>query len=444
MAVAIASPAMRLVVPIFLLLVACGEPPVFEATRVTPARFVSALGEELLVEGEGLERLQSASLRQGATMLEVPVASVEASHARLKVAPGLATGLWDLRLSSREGETIELKGVVESIDGELQIEILNVGQGDAGYVRAPGGETLVIDGGRARTRHGPDSIAPVLKARSIQPDYILVSHFDADHLGGVVDYLRGDDGVPCTGDDRLPLLGLLDYATGWSTCGSALCQDYYDLRDCNAARMAAPQGWRVPAAGWKLRLGPGTDVTVVAVNGQLSDGRVVATGSDNANSIAVVVEYGGFRYFTAGDLTGGQQGDCQVGADTADVETLVGEVVGPVDVLHVNHHGSCTSTNQAFLQSLEPAVALISVGENNSYGHPAQAVLDRLDEAGAVTYLTTPGITQPERFPLTVLPPSAEPRTGHLRITSGDGRRYAVEVLGSPSSRRTFDTRSGR
>lgn len=434
---------MRLLVPL-LLLTACGAPPVFEASRVTPAQFVAALGDTLTVEGQGLEKVQSAALRQGADRHEVKVISAQPDRVLIAVEPGLATGLWDVLLTSRDGESIELKGIVESIDGELQIEILNVGQGDAGYVRAPGGATLVIDGGRARARHGPDSIAPVLEARSIQPDYVLVSHFDADHLGGIVDLLRGPDGVPCTADDRVPTLGLIDYASGWNTCGSSLCQDYYDLRACNAGRMAGGEGWLVPAAGWKLRLGPGTDVTVVALNGQLSDGRVVATGSDNSNSIALVVEYGGFRYFTSGDLTGGQQGDCQVGADTADVETLVGEVVGPVDVLHVNHHGSCTSTNEAFLTALEPSVALISVGENNAYGHPSAAVLGRLDQAGAVTYLTTPGITNDERFPLTVLPASAEPRTGHLRITSGDGRSYAVEVLGAPASRRTFDARGGR
>lgn len=432
---------MRALVLVFVLLAACGEPPSFAIDSVRPVQFVAVLGDVLTVEGEGLERVQSATMRQASTTLDVEIASARATHVDLAVPAGLATGLWTIELMSRDGEIATLEGSVEAIAGELQIEVVDVGQGDASYIRAPGGATLVIDGGRARTQNGDDSIAPILKQRNISPDYMLVSHLDADHLGGIVDFMRGPDNVACTRDDRAPLLGLLDTALGQNTCNTQLCVEYYRLRDCNASKMANGIGAMVPEPGWTLRLGPSTDVTVIAINGELSDGRVVPTGSDNSNSIALLVQYGDFRFFTGGDLTGGQRDGCQVGADTADVETAVGEIIGEVDVLRVNHHGSCTSTNPAFVKALDPTVALISVGENNHYGHPAKQVLERLDDVGAAIYLTAPGITSTEKGPLTQLPPTAVRHFGHLRVSTGDGASYAVEVLGAPNTKKTFKAR---
>lgn len=437
----VSSLPMRALLLLFALLAACGQPSVFSIKTVTPDQFVAALGDVLTVEGEGLERVQSAKLRQGSASVELKIISAGPNSVVFTVEPGLATGLWTIELASRDGEIAKIEAAVEAIDGELQIEVVDVGQGDASYIRAPGGATLVIDGGRARTQNGSDSIAPILASRSISPDYMLVTHLDADHLGGVVDFMRGPDNLPCTRDDRAPLLGLLDTALGQNTCNTQLCVEYYKLRDCNASKMAAGAGWKVPEPGWTLRLGPSTDVTVVAINGVLSDGRVIPTGSDNSNSIALLVQYGRFRYFTGGDLTGGQHDGCQVGADSADVETAVGQIVGGVDVLHVNHHGSCTSTNPSFVNSLEPTVALISVGENNPYGHPAPQVLERLDDVGATIYLTSPGITSLEKGPLTQLPPSAVRRHGHLRISTGDGASYSVEVLGAPTTKKTFESR---
>lgn len=424
-----------------LFVVGCGEPLVFSVETVSPVQFVALLGDTLTVDGEGLERLRSATLRQASRAVELRVASVEERRALLEVEPGLSTGLWTLELRSRDGELASVPAAVEAIDGELLIEVVDVGQGDASYIRAPDGATLVVDGGRAWTQNGADSIALVLKERSISPDYMLVTHLDADHLGGIVDFMRGPDNLPCTRDDRAPRLGLLDTAVGQNTCNTQLCVEYYRLRECNAPKMAGGFGWKVPQPGWTLRLGPSTDVTVVAINGELSDGRVVPTGSDNSNSIALLVQYGRFRYFTGGDLTGGQRDGCQVGADTADVETGVGEIIGGVDVLRVNHHGSCTSTNPAFVAALEPTVALISVGENNPYGHPAPRVLERLDESGAAIYLTSPGITSADKGPLTQLPPSAIRRHGHLRIATADGTSYSVEVLGAPNTKRMFESK---
>lgn len=415
----------------------CGGASSLEVTDVSPPSILSALGDSLLLTGEGLDRVERVTLRQGASVQSAQATLVDATALRVEVQPGLFAGRWDVVLDASGGESLHLKAAFEIIEGELQIDIVDVGQGAASYIRAPDGTTLVIDGGRARTRNGVDSIAPVLDARGIRPDYMLISHLDADHLGGIVDYIRGPDGQVCTRDDRPPLLGLFDYTLWLNTCATELCKEYYALRSCHAERIGG-HGWKVPEPGWKLRLGPSTDVTVVAINGRLADGSVVPTGSDNSNSIALVVDFGPFRYFTGGDLTGGQRGSCVVGMDSADVETPLSQLVGPVDVLHVSHHGSCTSTNPAFVQTLKPTVALFSVGENNAYGHPAQDVLDRLDAAGAALYLTSPGITSPEAGTPTRLPASAVRRHGDLRVSTRTGESYVVEVLGAAGASRSF------
>lgn len=424
-------------------LLACGssEEP-FTIESVTPAEIVSALGDTITITGVGLDQAQIGVLRLGdheVALTEFKVESPTRITARL--SEGIATGEWALELSGRAPLPARRESAIRVIEGELQIDVANIGQGDGGYIRGPGGAVLVIDGGRGLASNGSDSLAPILAARSIKPDLMLVTHLDADHLGGLVDFLRGPDEKICTSDDRPPRLGLVDYARSLSTCNSKLCLDYYALRDCLGPKTASGPGWLVPAPGAILPLGPGVKIRVVSINGELESG-VVPTGSDNSNSIALLIEYGRFRYLTAGDLTGGQQPGCNVGPDSADVETPVAERVGKVDVLHVDHHGSCTSTNEAFLTHLSPTVALISVGENNSYGHPAPTVLERLGAAGARIYLTNPGITAAGPFPKTVLPATAERKFGHLRVRTADGRRYSVEVLdgvGTVLSTKSFE-----
>ena len=72
----------------------------------------------------------------------------------------------------------------------------------------------------------------------------------------------------------------------------------------------------------------------------------------------------------------------------AEADMLENGIDISADVLKAGHHGSSTSTSKAFLDKVAPSVAVIQCGKDNSYGHPAQAVLDRLTEAGAAVYRT--------------------------------------------------------
>jgi competence protein ComEC len=100
--------------------------------------------------------------------------------------------------------------------------------------------------------------------------------------------------------------------------------------------------------------------------------------SDNDNCVVLLVEYGAIRILLPGDLE--ERGEAEL--VTRDGEGL------HADILVVGHHGSRTSSSEPFLAVVRPAVALISVGAGNPYGHPHRVTLDRLRRAGAQTYRT--------------------------------------------------------
>jgi beta-lactamase superfamily II metal-dependent hydrolase len=420
----------RIFVPsvLFSLFIACSEAAGPRIDRVTPGELASALGGRVIVEGAGLDALAEARLVSGSVTVTLAIADRTSEAATLEVPKATLSGRYDLELVDASGGSARVPEGLKVVDGELRIEVVDIGQGDAAVITAPGGRTLVIDGGRAL---GPrDSIVPVLEARGlVPPDLVLVTHFDSDHLGGIVSLLAGPDGIPCNDDDRVPPLGLYDYAPTLNSCASKLCIDYYQLRTCHAGAISGGDGRRIPVPGEKIPLGGGVDVEVVAINGQVGD-VTVPTGSDNSNAIALVVTFGTFRYFTAGDLTGGLPDGCNSSMDNADVETPVAERVGQVEALHVNHHGSCTSTNPDFLAGLSPQVSVISVGENNAYGHPSQDVVERVAQTSTRVFMTSPGMsTASERYPRTVLPAGVEPHHGSVRLRTRDGDRYSVDVL---------------
>ncbi|MDO8494369.1 MAG: hypothetical protein Q7S68_03435, partial [Deltaproteobacteria bacterium] len=92
--------------------------------------------------------------------------------------------------------------------------------------------------------------------------------------------------------------------------------------------------------------------------------------------------------FTAGDLTGGGGNPPY---QTIDLETPLAPLIGDIDVLKVSHHGSHTSSNEFFLDTLQPEMAIISVGANNDFGHPHRTVLERLEERQIEIWKTTDG-----------------------------------------------------
>jgi beta-lactamase superfamily II metal-dependent hydrolase len=263
-----------------------------------------------------------------------------------------------------------------SAQGVLKIIHFDVGQGDATLVISPSGKTMLVDGGNQG--QGTKVIVPRLKRLNIEKlDYVIATHFDADHIAGLDEVLKAVKFSPG---------GVLDHGNKGPLKVLPLLTDkgnptrYGDY--ANAANLAET---REPVAMGRgvIDLGADIIVTVVAANGcALGAGETqYRKGLDkNGASVALVITHGTFDYFIGGDLTGG--GPSKNPA-TADMETPVATRVGHVDALRLSHHGSDTSSNKGFLETLRPTVAVISVGDggvNKGYFLPNRLVLDRLHD----------------------------------------------------------------
>ncbi len=231
-------------------------------------------------------------------------------------------------------------------DGRLHVYVLDVGQGDGILIRTPAGATVLIDG-------GPDPLVLASRLHQVLPvwerriDLVVATHADADHLSGLV-----------------PLASR--YAIG------AVLQPP-DMGD-------DPLG-----VEWERQLTASGVVPAVAIRGQsvtLDGGltlevlhpgtRAVAQGDRNENSVVILLRMRGFSMLLTGDIEA-----------EAERELLQAELVSPVTVLKVAHHGSPSSSGEAFLEACQPTIAVISVGAENRVGHPAANVLARLSDTGA-------------------------------------------------------------
>lgn len=253
-------------------------------------------------------------------------------------------------------------GFSPAFSQELTIRCIDVFQGDCTLIESPSGKNMMIDTGRPGSS---SRLVAYLDSIGVSHlDYLVTTHYHQDHIGGVNAIV--DDGVAIdTAYDR-----------GWSYCRGRF-EDYMSVIDTILDIRHTIEDGQV------IDLGGGVAVRVVSVNGNgrldppFLDRGCDGNYSENDFSVAMVVECNSFQFFIGGDLPGVN------GGGYTDIETSVAEEVGDVEIYRVNHHGSRFSTNQAFLDSLDPEVSIISVGQNN-YGHPDTGVVRRLEETSVV------------------------------------------------------------
>ncbi len=240
--------------------------------------------------------------------------------------------------------------------GLLAIHVLSVGQGDAIAVRTPKGRWMLIDAGPrfGDADAGRRVVMPFFRRHGVRRlDVAVVSHGDADHLGGFLTVI----------EETRPAL-VLEPA---QPLGTVLYSEYLGAVDAFAG------DWRAARAGDTLEI----DSVVVAVL-HPSARWIGRESSPNENSLILHLRYREFDALFTGDAG-------------SPAESEVRSRLGPVDLLKVGHHGSAGSTSSAFLDAIRPTAAVISVGRNNRFGHPAPAVLRRLLDRGVAVYRTDEG-----------------------------------------------------
>ena len=288
---------------------------------------------------------------------------------RAQIPAAAPPGTYDVQVE-RGGQRATLQAGLRIVADTLRVIFIDVGQGDATLVVSPEGRSLLFDGGK---REQVGAVQAALDAEGIDvPDIVVLSHYDVDHLGGLVEYLAGDDRQPGTNDDIIPDVLLAPGGVG--TCDSLACAEF-------AALAKTP---RVPTVGEALDLGSVT-ATVVAVDGDIGDGIARPGIDDNGVCVVIELEYGGRSIMLLADITGG-------GLGTVDLETPLAQRWGPVDVLRVSHHGSATSSPASAVDAWAPRFAIFSVGTDNAFCHPDSLVLSRWRASGATLYGTGHGI----------------------------------------------------
>ena len=264
-----------------------------------------------------------------------------------RVSPAFAAGAAAVWMLAEPWSWIASRG-----DGRLHVSFLDVGQGDAAFVRLPRGTSLLVDTGGltgvSTFDIGDRVVAPVLRHAGVHRlDYLVVSHGDPDHIGGaaaIVDEFRPRhvwEGIPVPRFEPLTTLKTAVAARGlsWTNvlAGSRLQLDDVDVRVLHP-----------PPADWERQRVRNDDSVVLELRWR--DVSVVFTGD----------------------------------AGAAVERTLERQLpAAPIRVVKVPHHGSLTSSTPDFVRALHPQIAVFSVGRSNHFGHPAPAVVERYQQVGS-------------------------------------------------------------
>jgi competence protein ComEC len=226
------------------------------------------------------------------------------------------------------------------------VQVIDVGQGDSILLLGPGGSTMLIDGGEKNS-----GSLTYLKAHNIERINMMVAtHTDADHIGGLVDILNA-----------LPVDEVV--ATG-ATANTRTYEQFLDgIATAKAKYTEVHRGDKLALDGMSfLVLNPGVDDKIKDAND---------------SSIVLRTEYGPTSFMFMGDAE--KQAENRIIASGLPMQATI---------LKVGHHGSSTSSSPAFLQAVQPKVAIYSAGLNNKYGHPSKTTITNLTNSGAQIYGT--------------------------------------------------------
>ncbi len=238
---------------------------------------------------------------------------------------------------------------VSAVGQTLRVYHIDVEQGAATLFISPSGKSLLVDCGK--TGHGTRVKNIMQQAGITGIDFFVDTHYHEDHFGGVPSLVDAATTVG-TAYDR----GDKDFLPSTKLNEDAYKQ-YQALLGQNARHLM--RGETIP-------LDPNMAVTCIASGGVvLGEVNPVPGVNENDMSIALLIQYGAFRYFIGGDI-----------ANTTEKKIAEGHLVTDVDVYVTDHHGAETSSLPAFMQDLRPSVIIISNGNNGTYHHPRQMTLD--------------------------------------------------------------------
>jgi len=240
------------------------------------------------------------------------------------------------------------------------VTFLDVGQGDASLIDFTNGEQMLVD--CSLDSRILSALGRVIKFYDNQIDYLVVSHPDLDHYGGCEDVLRRFDvkHVITNGFDK-------DYDSAWRSFKQAIVDEKAE--------------WTIVDSERELSVSNSVIKFLYPDHSLKDDPSVPESGKAvNSNYTSIIFEliYKDKKVLFVGDA----------GEEEEDYLVEKYGVALDVDMLKVGHHGSYHSSSDAFLKLVTPQIAVISVGADNSYGHPSYRTLRRLENTSSTIYRT--------------------------------------------------------
>ena len=225
---------------------------------------------------------------------------------------------------------------------DFNVLFMYVGQADSTLIKYKN-KTMLIDAGN---NEDGKNIVKFLKDKGISKlDYIVGTHYDEDHIGGLDDIIEN-----------------FDIGKFYLSNGGELGPNYYNLEKAAKKKNLAIT---IPKVGDKIDFG---DVNMEVMAASKFDGK-----NDNNASIVIQAKYGSRRYLFMGDLEKQEESKRKW---------------NEVDVLKAGHHGSNTSSTQEFLNQVKPKYVFVSAGKNNKYRLPNVKAMERIEKTGAKIFRT--------------------------------------------------------
>jgi competence protein ComEC len=244
-----------------------------------------------------------------------------------------------------------------SSSDKLVVKFFDIGQGDSIYIKSPSGSELLVDG--SADKQVLEKLGRTMSPLDRNLDVVVATHPDKDHIGGLPAVLS-----------KYKIGMLLEPGT---TAENGVFQEMHAVAKQRGIKIVAAY------AGQTIDLGGGVVATVLFPN------RSVVGMETNDSSIVILLAYGSQTFLLTGDAP-------------VSTEYSILSKLHELTVLKAGHHGSQTSTSFELMEKTTPEYTVLSVGANNSYGHPHAAVVARLeqfhsrvlrtDEAGDITFTT--------------------------------------------------------
>ena len=244
--------------------------------------------------------------------------------------------------------------LLKQLPHDLRVYFIDVGQGDSCLIVTPKNKKILIDGGGSDNYDvGKNTLLPYLLDRGITKiDYIIVSHFDSDHCDGLNAVV-----------ENIEVKNII------ISKQCEISEEYVKLiRLANKKKVNII----ICKTNDNIKIDKYTNIEILYASESAKD--------LNNGSIVCKLNYKDFSMLFTGDIEEVTENEI--------IEKYEESNKLQTDVLKVAHHGSKTSTTPNFLELVKPKIALIGVGKNNTFGHPNEAVIKRLQDIGAKIYRT--------------------------------------------------------